>query len=449
MRAPWRSTFGLAGLVSILLALATLVIGIAAYEVTHEALEQQLDHRTAIETRALLAEPGADRLAAIAGAIRRREAEQSVDHLGYLLVDAEGRRVAGSLDGSVPASLGYEEFYRHGDARVSQSLTSAVPGGGRLVVAADRAALEETDRDLLLLFATAFGAMLLLGAGGAWTVGAVTRARLNRIDRAALAIIGGDLTARMPVDGSGSEFDRVSGTLNRMLDRIGALMENLRQVSSDVAHDLRTPLTRLSHRLDEARTAADPARAQALEAAATQAEELLDIFAALLRISEIEAMGVRRHFRRVALGDAVGDLVESYRPDAEASGHFLLDEVDRDVSLVGDRRLLLQMVSNLLDNALRHTPAGTTVRVVLDTLDGKVGLRVLDDGPGIDPEEAQRLFQRFSRSERSRSTAGHGLGLALVRAIAIAHHGDAGIERGTGFGVVVHLGQPRTDDPSR
>jgi signal transduction histidine kinase len=438
MRVP-RSTFRLVGIVSVLFALATIAIGLGAYAVTHEALEQQLDHRTATETRALFGEPGADRLVAIAGAIRRREAAATLDHIGYLLVDAEGRRVAGSLTGKVPEAFGYEEFFHYGDGRIAQSLTSKVPGGGRLVVAADREAIGDTDIHLLILFVAAFGAMLLLGVGGAWTVGTVTRARLNRIDAAALAIIGGDLTRRMPLDGSGSEFDRVSTTLNRMLDRIVALMENLRQVSSDVAHDLRTPLTRLSHRLDDARTAEGDARGAAIEAAAAQAEELLDIFAALLRISEVEALGVRRHFREVALGEAIGDLIDTYRPDAEAGGHVLVDEVNRAVQVTGDRRLLLQMASNLLDNALRHTPPGTTIRVALSAQDGSAWLAVVDDGPGVDAADAARLFERFSRTERSRSSAGHGLGLAMVRAIAEAHHGTARLVEGNGFGVAVDL----------
>ncbi|MEG3125438.1 sensor histidine kinase [Sphingomonas sp. GB1N7] len=446
MTRLWRSTFGLAAIVSVLLALATLAIGGAAYRLTHEALEEQLDHRAATETRALMAEPGSDRLAALATAIRRREAGAQIDHLGYILVDRDGRRIAGTLDAEAPATLGYEEFLHKTNGRIAQSLTSAVPGGGRLVVAADRAALGDTDRDLLMLFAVAFGAMLLLGAGGAWTVGAVTASRLNRIDRAALAIIGGDLQRRMPVDGSGSEFDRVSATLNRMLDRIGALMDNLRQVSSDVAHDLRTPLTRLSHRLDDAIAAGEgSARETAIAAAATQAEELLEIFAALLRISEVEAMGVRRHFKQVRLGDVLSDLLDTYRPDAEAGGHTLIDALDRDVVLNGDRRLLQQLASNLLDNALQHTPRGTTITVTLRSDQGKVILIVADDGPGVDEDDAARLFQRFSRSERSRSTDGHGLGLALVQAIATAHHGRARLLPAPGFAIETLLADIHSD----
>lgn len=315
-----------------------------------------------------------------------------------------------------------------------------MPDNSRLVVAADREVIDEMDATLLKLFAGAFGVMLLLGIGGAWLVGAVTRARLAHIDRTALAIIDGDLARRMPLTGAGDEFDRVSATLNRMLDRIGGLMDNLRQVSSDVAHDLRTPLTRLHNRLDEALSARDvDEKRQAIEAAAAQSRELLDIFGALLRIAEVEALSPRTHFQDVALDQLVEELVDTYRPDMEASGHLLVTAIAPAIWTMGDRRLLQQLVTNLLDNALRHTPPGTTVRVELERDDAIARLTVADDGHGVAPEDASRLFQRFARAERSRSSEGHGLGLALVAAVATAHRGTVSLLAPPGFGVVVEL----------
>jgi len=443
MRPLGHSTFGLAMLVSLALTLGAVGIGAISYEVTHEALEQQLDHRTATETRALLAEPGFDRTAAIAKGIARREGIPGPEHLEYLLVDAKGRHLAGQLDATAPQSTGYAEFLHYRDGRIGQSLTTRLADGAMLVVSADRAILDQTDRRLLLLFTSAFGTMLLLGLGGAWTLGALTRARLRRMDRAALAIIGGDLTHRMPIDGSDSEFDRLSATLNRMLDRIAALMTNLRQVSSDVAHDLRTPLTRLRNRLDEAATGAGEQRDAAIEAATFQADELLEIFAALLRISEVEGLGVRKQFRNVAIGEALIELADTYKPDAEASGHSIETDIAPDVHVLGDRRLLIQLAANLFDNALRHTPPGTRIQVALGVEDGVVRLRMRDDGPGVPETARARLFERFSRAEQSRSSTGHGLGLALVAAIAAAHRGEATLLPGPGFGVAVSLGPIR------
>lgn len=439
---PWQSTFGLVTLVATCLAAATLLVGVAAYEIMHEALEVQLDHRIAIETRALLTE-GDSSSRGVANAIGRREAARSTASLDYLLVDRAGAHNAGSLAATVPPAPGYLEFLsyrRDSEPRLAQALTTRLPDGGSLVVAADRGVIDEMDLTLLRLFAGAFGVLLLIGVGAAWLVGSVTRARLARIDRSALAIIDGDLSRRMPLSGSGDEFDRVSTTLNRMLDRITGLMDNLRQVSSDVAHDLRTPLTRLHNRLEEAHST-DDAELQrpAIEAAVAQSRELLDIFAALLRIAEVEALPGRGQFREVELDRLIEELVDTYRPDMEASGHEVSVVVQKDVRITGDRRLLQQLLTNLLDNALRHTPPGTGVEVTLELLLDTVRLTVADNGPGVADSDAPRLFQRFARAEQSRSSDGHGLGLSLVAAVASAHRGTASLRPTSGFAVVIEL----------
>lgn len=443
IRQWWRGTFGLVALVALGFALATLAIGIVAFETTHEALEQQLDRRIAAETQALIDE-GDDGPTGIAAAIRRREAARSTASLAYRLVNAAGRPVAGRLEARVPSTAGYVELLPYsvsGERRIAQSLTTKLPSGHRLLVAADRAVIDEMDATLLRLFAGAFGAMLLLGIVGAWIVGAVTRARLARIDRTALAIIDGDLARRVPVTGSGDEFDGVAATLNRMLDRIGGLMDNLRQVSSDVAHDLRTPLTRLQNRLDEA-LASDERAVQhnAIEAAASEARDLLEVFAALLRIAEVEGMSARAHFTEVALSALVADLAEVYRPAMEASGHRLATAISRGIAIQGDRRLLQRLLSNLLDNAIAHTPAGTKVTVALEQIGASVRLSVADDGPGVSPDAAATLFQRFTRADSSRSTSGHGLGLAMVSAIVAAHGGTVAVQQFPGFAIVVDIG---------
>lgn len=437
-----RTTFGLVTIVGLVLALTTLAIGIIAFEATHEALEQQLDHRIATETAALIDE-GDDGPDGVAAAIRRREAARSTASLDFRLVDSAGRPVAGSLDAAVPEKPGYIEllpYARGGEQRIAQSLTTLLPSGHRLLVAADRAVIDEMDASLLKLFVGAFGIMLVLGVGAAWVVGIVTKNRLSRIDTTAKAIIGGDLGRRMPVTGAGDEFDGVAETLNQMLDRISVLMDNLRQVSSDVAHDLRTPLTRLHNRLDEALATDDrDAQRQAIKAATAQSRELLDIFSALLRIAEVEGMGVQAHFRELPLSELVDSVIETYRPDAETSGHILNKAVEPNLKLVGDRRLIQQMLSNLLDNALAHTPAGTTISVSLKRIDDQTRIVVADDGPGVTPEEAATLFQRFTRGQQSRTGNGHGLGLALVAAIAAAHGGKARLASNPSFEVTIDL----------
>lgn len=438
MRRIWQSTSGVVAIVGVLLALATLGIGATVHELAHEALEEQLDHRLSAETRALLAEASRGGAPAVSALIARHEAAAAASGLSYLLVDPKGRRIAGSLAAEMPEQSGYFEHLRHDyGSREAQAMSSRLPDGSRLLVAADRAAVDETDRAIQRVTAYAFGSLLLLGIAAAWAVGAITRGRLNAIDRTALAIIGGDLSRRMPVDGSGSEFDRVSITLNRMLDRIASLLDNLREVSGNVAHDLRTPLTRLNNRLESALASNEPGKH--IEAALEQSHELLEIFGALLRISEIESQAERRHFESLSFSRLVADVVETYRPDFDASGHRLLMTDSCEMSVYGDRRLLQQLVANLLDNALAHTPVETTVQVSLTFEASHALLAIADDGPGVPQNALPRLFQRFSRGDSSRSSPGHGLGLALVAAIVALHSGSVHAESIGGFRIMVSI----------
>lgn len=439
----WKTTTGLVAIVGLVFALAIVAIGAISYEVTHEALEQQLDHRISAETAGLLAEAHRHGLPAIASAIERREAARSTASLDYLLVDDAGKRIAGKLQARVPSKAGFEEFLhysRHGepDIGIAQALTTKV-AGGTLVVAADRSGLDEIDRTLASLFAAALAALLVVSAVAAGIIGWLTQDRLERIDATARAIIGGDFARRVPRDGSGSEFDRLAGTLNAMLDRIEGLMENLRQVSSDVAHDLRTPLTRLCSSLDQAAQESDgQARSAGLDSARAQAAELLEIFGALLRIAEIEGMSERLPRERLDLSTLLEKIAESYRPDFEDSGRSLHVVLAQGMEVEGERRLLNQALANLLDNALRHTPPGTAVTISGEQVKEGAKVTVADDGPGVPVQQRVRLFDRFARAEAARSTPGHGLGLAMVRAIAVAHGGDARIlDDRNGFAVEI------------
>jgi len=253
--------------------------------------------------------------------------------------------------------------------------------------------------------------------------------RVDALDRTATAIFDGDLGRRMPVRGTNDEFDRLATSLNRMLDRIAALMDGLRQVSTDVAHDLRTPLSRLRQRLEDfGKTDLAQEQRAVLDGAVSEADAILSIFAALLQIAQVESGSIRKRFAPVDLGALAGEVGEIYQAVAEGAGHALAVRAEPGSFVRGTRELLLQLIVNLVENAITHTPPGTQVWLSVESRSDTVALVVADDGPGITPAERERVFRRFYRLDASRSTPGTGLGLALVAAIADIH--DVRIEVG-------------------
>ena len=282
----------------------------------------------------------------------------------------------------------------------------------------------EAEEAILRAFTVAVGLTVVLGAaGGAW-LGHVFLRQVDTIGRTAEAIIAGDLDQRIPVRDTGDDLDRLAVTLNRMLDRITGLMENVRQVSNDIAHDLRTPLSRLCRRLDDARERASSVAdyERAIDGALVEAEDLLATFAALLRIAQVEAGAQRAAFRQVDLSALTETVAEAFTPVAEDDGHEFVTEIASDLSICGDQELLTQMLVNLVENALRHTPVGSRVRLSLMRTPGtNVRLTVEDDGPGVPEVERERVLLRFYRLEQSRTTPGNGLGLSLAVAVAELH----------------------------
>jgi len=229
-----------------------------------------------------------------------------------------------------------------------------------------------------------------------------------------------------------------------MLDRIAALMDNLRQVSSDVAHDLRTPLSHLRQRLERARTESHSPEeyAVALDGAIAASDEMLSLFAALLRIAQIEGGARRAGFGPVDLGALLKRLRDVYGAVAEDAGHKFTVMETSAATVQGDAQLLFQMLANLVENAIVHTPPGTTIAVTLQTAADKVLLRIADDGPGVPDAVRTKIFQRFFRLDASRSTPGHGLGLALVAAVSELHGGSVAVTRAEPHGMAVTVTLP-------
>ena len=410
-------------------ALTMVPLGVAVYCAADDDFKRQESTHITEETAALLREFQQDGRAGLSDAIGEREVGNTITNLGYALFDAAGRRIAGGLNTPRPPpgwhDIVFEDPHEGSDA--ARALATDLPDGTRLVVAVDREGLERIDATILSLFSMALVLVLLIGLVGALLLGAYLRRRLSDISGTARIIMAGDLARRMPVSARRDEFDQLSVTLNAMLDRIAALLDNLRQVSSDVAHDLRTPLARLRNQLERALGDTGHSRA-ALEQAIVQSDELLALFAAILRISEVEGGALGRAFERIDLSQLMTDLGESYAPAVADGDRTLECAIAPHVVVNGDHELLVQAVINLLDNAQRYTPPKTRILLRLAIDDGNTRLTVADNGPGVASADQERMVRRFARLEASRSTPGHGLGLNLVAAIATIHHAELLIE---------------------
>jgi signal transduction histidine kinase len=275
-------------------------------------------------------------------------------------------------------------------------------------------------------------ALGMMGLGGLLIWFFVGRAALKRIDsvsEASRRIMGGDLSGRLPVTGAGDEFDRLSENLNAMLARIATLNEGLKQVSDNIAHDLKTPLTRLRNRAEatlSGKHKPDDYR-QALEGTIAESDQLIKTFNAILMISRLEAGYSSEHTNRVDLAAAVRDVVELYEPVAEEAGVSLEAAVNGAFLVDGNRELIGQALSNIVDNAIKYSTDSTskpTVRVALGRTHGEIRLSVADNGQGIpDDADRARATERFVRLEKSRSQPGSGLGLSLAKAVMTFHYG--------------------------
>jgi len=432
--SPFRSgAFRFALMVAAMFAIGTAALLVMVEQaVSHYATEVATDSVTT-EVAALRDEARGLGAPPIVPSVVRRENAVREHQLRYLLVDRGGRYLAGSLPLTV-ARAGWRTLtLPNRDANNDDgaatipliALGTRLDDGAILVVASDTSELGEL-RQRLGTTAAAFGiAITLLALAGGYIVGTMFLRRLDRANRAVERIMRGSLTERLPAIGMSAEFDQLSTNLNRMLDRIEALMEGMRQVSTDIAHDLRTPLTRLRQRLEEMKDGpAGTVAEEQVDAALAQTDHILGVFRALLRISLLEAGAGRHRIGEVDLSALMERVVDAYRPVAEDERHGLTAEIAPGVSGPADPEMLTQAVTNLVENALFHTPPGSTITVALDQRPDCVAIVVADNGVGIPESERDRVLQRFYRLDGSRGTPGAGLGLALVAAVAAVHDAE-------------------------
>lgn len=427
------STFRLVLLYMALVSGSVLLLFGFIYWATAGFMDRQVDVTIEAEIQGLAEQYRRRGLGGLKTVIAERVAKDPGGSSVYLLVDSDLQPIVGNLsrwpaapvsdDGWLDFTLrergpdGTEEHRARGRAFL-------LVGNLRLLVGRDVRDLERTRS--LIVGALGWGLAISVGlalAGGLMMTSSMVR-RIEAINDTSREIVEGDLTRRIPASGAGDDFDRLVGNLNGMLDRITGLMETVRQVSDNIAHDLRTPLTRLRSRLEIARAQqgdGDPEARAAVEQAIEEADGLLATFQALLRIARIEAEQRREGFAAVELGPLLNDVAELYEPVAADRDQTIALQVTDGAVIDGDRDLLFQAVANLVDNAIKYTPIGGHIVLGLRPAGEAVELSVADTGPGIPADQRERVFDRFHRLESSRSTPGSGLGLSLVRAVARLH----------------------------
>jgi signal transduction histidine kinase len=418
------SSFRLTLLYAALFTASVLVLFAITYWSAADYAAQDETNEIAVEYAAIQDEvrlAGADRLALVVdNHLRQRKDVRAV----YLLEDPAGRKIVGNI-AAMPPVLGPRmlNIFLDGHMREIRAHGYTLGNGDFLLIGQDTSILRQMEELIVRAFGAGLAVTLLLAILGGAIITTSVLGRVEAVSRTAHAIVGGDLSQRVPLRGTNDEFDGLAASVNEMLNRIEDLMRSMRQVSNDIAHDLRTPLTRLRQRLEHARRRAtgEEELREAVGASIAQVDAILETFGALLRIAQIEAGGHAVPTGPIDVSSLLSGIVDDFAPAAEDHGQRLFAEVEEGLSVAGDRELLTQMVVNLVDNAIRHSPEGATISVQGRLVGKEFELAVADTGPGIPPHERENVLRPFYRLEASRTTEGSGLGLSLVAAIAKRH----------------------------
>jgi signal transduction histidine kinase len=447
------TSFRLAALFAFIFGVSTAAVGGFVYINVKATLNQQERARIEADAFALKDEFDSGGMPDMMDAIRGRQAHKIAGGLNYTLFRSNGQRILGDIP-RPPLTPGWKHLLGPPDGdeapgEMERLLVYRLELSSDLwlVIGDDVGRLQALDNVFLRVFG--FGLLLTLAfaAAGGTIVSWAFVQRIDAFSRTAEAIIEGNIARRIPLNGSGDDLDRLAATLNRMLDRIGVLMDALRHVSTDIAHDLRTPLGHLRQTLDDAyERARDPAECrEAIKLAIDKADTILETFAAILRIAQIESGSRRAGFRRIDLSAVVLNVAQSFAPTAEEQSRVLNTNIEPDLQIFGDRELITQLGANLIDNAIRHTPKGSLIHVTLSAQDDHAILEVADNGVGVPVDERGRIFSRFYRGEASRTTSGNGLGLNLVSAVAGLHRAAISA-RDNKPGLIVRVEFPRNEN---
>lgn len=436
---------------AIFTTVAFLALGYVAWNAAR-VLDDQIASTLDAEISGLSEQYGAGGLRRLIATVERRAGEPGASL--YLVTTPAGEHIVGNVGSLAPGLLSQPGQTEGSYARRGESdgldhdaimRIFTLPGGFRLLVGRDVVERDRLRSVIGRTFLSSLALVVVLGVAGGWFVARRVLKRVDDMTETARRIMAGDLDGRLGVAGNGDELDRLAENLNAMLARMGALMQGLREVSDNIAHDLKTPLTRLRNRADEAlRTATTPeALRTAMEGVIEESDGLIRVFNALLMIARLEAGSIREAMAPFDLSKVAEDLGEIY--EGLAAEHGLALQVDAEPGLVlrGNRELIGQALANLIDNAVKYGTDGDgngTIRIGVARDGDNIRLTVADRGPGIPDEARTRVLDRFVRLEEARSRPGSGLGLSLVNAVVRLHRGQIVLQdHAPGLRVVITL----------
>jgi len=444
------SAFRLTLLYMVTFGASVTALLIFVYNTVISDMEDDLKHSITVQEADLRRSFGLLGPSEIATSLQHMLEKDEEKTLVLMLIDRNWHVIAGNLEQWPGGKTSVDTWIKFPIGKASGSslppraiaINTTLPGGYILLVGRKMAEIEHVREIIVEALYICFGIMFVLAAAGGMLISYTIYRRIEAINQTFLSVSAGALQTRVKVTGTADEFDHLAVHLNQTLNRICELIDGVRDISYSVAHDLRTPLNRLRHRLESilAQQMSGEKMTEEVRKSLSEIDTLVATFNSILRIAQAEMGAGVEQFADFNLSEAVRDVVDLYRPVAEEKSQQLTTEIAEDVIINGDRHLITQTVANILDNAIKYTPQAGHIMVTLAIADSQIELKVADDGPGIPQEFHHKVTEKFFRLERSRSSPGNGLGLSLVSAAVKLHRGDLSFaDNAPGLMVTVRL----------
>ncbi len=443
------TSFRLTAIAVCVLTGSIVILGLFFLYSIRQSMYRELTFRVQQEAEVLLLDYKEDGLNELLHDVRERRDAQKANRLFYFLENKDGKVIFDDID-HIPSSAGWHEVTLENG---TDALLYSVPltEGYVLAVSASLENFQAVQRSLMKALFSAIILTIVVGIGSGLFLSRRFLSRIDQVRREAARIGSGNLSERLTRDGSGDDFDQLASTINEMLERIEALVRSVKRVSSNVAHELRTPIGHVKQDLEKLlKVSPEESEARVIvDETLSRIDGILEIFAALLRVSELEAGELKAHFKNVPLGALLNELTEIYQPVAETNSQTLTLILEEELFCQGDRRLLLQLFSNLLENALRHAGSGVTVEIRLSEEEATTRVTVADTGSGMSEKMQEEARRKLSDAETLASAhLSKGVGLVLVGAIARLHSASVSVENKSP-GLTVKVEFPKTSVNAR